>query len=255
MSQSRRLSRLFADDGRSLIVAFDHGASGANHAGMLDQAKTIREVIAAGADAILTTVGVALNHESLIERIGLVLNLDGLVDDPEYAVRDAIRLGADVGKVVCTPWSSDKPNSVAEVRRLNTVCRSWGLPLMVETIPVSFQATDQHTPDKIGRAAKIGEELGAAILKIHYTGEIASFRDVLRPLVTPVIVLGGPPRPDPRSTLADVAGAMEGGARGIAIGRNIWAHEHPGRMVAALRRIIHDGATIDEAARELDKPG
>ncbi len=79
---NRRASRIYASDGRSLIVAFDHGAGGANFAGMADQAKTIREVTAAGADAILTTVGVARNHAALIERLGLVLSLDGLIDDP-----------------------------------------------------------------------------------------------------------------------------------------------------------------------------
>lgn len=251
MSNDRRVSRIFARDGKALVFAFDHGGGGANYAGMADQAKTIREVVAAGADAILTTVGVAQKHASLIERIGLVLSLDGLIGDPEYAVLDALRLGADVGKVICTPWSKDNPTSIEEVRRLQTVCRLWGLPLMVETIPVSFQATDQHTPEKIGQAAKIGEELGADIIKTYYTGDVVSFREVMRPLVTPVVVLGGPARPDPRPTLAEVAGAIAGGARGIAVGRNIWAYEHPGRMVAALARIIHDGATAEEAALEL----
>ena len=248
---NRHVSRIFAKDGRSLIVAFDHGAGGANFAGMADQAKTIREVTAAGADAILTTVGVARNHAALIERLGLVLSLDGLVDDPEYAVIDAVKLGADVGKVICTPWSKESPRSVSECRRLATVCHAWGFPLMVETIPVAFQATDEHTPDKIGRAAKIGEELGADVLKIHYMGDVETFKQAIKPLVVPIVVLGGPARDDPRLTLADVAGAMSAGAVGIAIGRNIWAYKNPGRMVAALASILHGGASADEAVREL----
>jgi DhnA family fructose-bisphosphate aldolase class Ia len=254
MNPNRRLSRIFAPDGRSLVLAFDHGGGGANFAGMADQAKTIREAVAGGADAILTTVGVARNHERLIDRIGLVLSLDGLLDDPEYGVRDAVRLGADVGKVICTPWSKERPANVAEVRRLATACRAWGLPLMIETIPVSFQATEEHTAEKIGRAAKIGEEIGADILKIQYPGEVGPFRQATKPLSVPVVVLGGPPRSDPRAVLADVAGAMEAGAVGIAIGRNIWGHENPGRMVAALASIIHHGASVDEAYRELTAP-
>jgi class I fructose-bisphosphate aldolase/fructose-bisphosphate aldolase/2-amino-3,7-dideoxy-D-threo-hept-6-ulosonate synthase len=248
---NRRLSRIFARDGKTLVLAYDHGAGGANFAGMADQAKTIRECVAAGADAILTTVGVARNHGPLIERVGLVLSLDGLIDDPEYAVLDAIRLGADAGKVICTPWSKDNPRSIAENRRLATVCREWGLPLMVETIPVSFQATEEHTPEKVGRAAKIGEELGADVLKIHFTGDVASFRQAIKPLVVPVVVLGGPMRPDPRSTLADVADAMASGGAGVAIGRNIWGYERPERMVAALAAIVHGGASVEQAAREL----
>ena len=251
MSNSRRLSRIFASDGKSLVLAFDHGAGGANFAGMADQAKTLRESVAAGADAVLTTVGVARNHGAVIDRIGLVLSLDRLTGDPEFAVIEAVRLGADAGKVICTPWSKENPDSISDTRRLASVCHDWGLPLMVETIPVSFQATDQHTPEKIGQAAKIGEEIGADVLKIHYTGDLASFKQAIKPLALPVVVLGGPSRPDPRSTLADVVGAMESGAVGVAIGRNIWGYERPARMVAALASIIHGGASADQAAREL----
>lgn len=248
---NRRMSRIFANDGKSLILAFDHGAGGANYAGMADPGKTLRECVAAGADAVLTTVGMARKFESLLERVGLVLSLDGLIGDPEYAVADAVRMGADMGKVILFPWSKERPDSPREVRRLGSICRDWGLPLMVEPIPVSFQATDQHTPENIGKAAKMGEELGADLLKIQYTGEVASFQQVMKPLYSPVVVLGGPKRPDQRSTLADVAGAMECGALGVAIGRNIWGYESPARMVAALCRIIHDGASVDEALREL----
>lgn len=250
----RRLARVFAPDGKTLIVAFDHGAGGANYAGMADPARTLREVVAAGADAVLTTVGVVRHHGHLIERVGLILNLDRLVGSPEYAVEDALRLGADMGKFVCTPWSPDNPTSVHEARRLSAICRAWGLPLMVETIPVSFQAVEHHTPEKIGQAAKIGEELGADVIKMHYTGSLETFRQAIRPLSVPVVILGGPARGDTRSVLEEVAGAMAAGARGVAIGRNIWAHEHPGRMVAALGAIIHGGATVDEAMRELERP-
>jgi len=248
---NRRMSRIFANDGKSLILAFDHGATGANYAGMADPGKTLRECLAAGANAVLTTVGIARQFDSLLQRTGLILSLDGLIGEPEYAVADAVRLGADMGKVILFPWSKDTPDSPREVRRLATICREWGLPLMVEPIPVSFQATDQHTPENIGKAAKMAEELGADLLKIQYTGEVSSFREVMRPLYSPVVVLGGPKRADQRSTLADVAGAMESGALGVAIGRNIWGHESPARMVAALCRIIHDGASADEALREL----
>jgi DhnA family fructose-bisphosphate aldolase class Ia len=94
-------------------------------------------------------------------------------------------------------------------------------------------------------------EMGGDLLKIQYTGDQASFRQIMAPLFRPVIVLGGPNRGDIRAVFADVRGAIDEGAVGIAIGRNIWAHESPAKVVAAMGAIIHGGASADEAMREL----
>ena len=247
----RRMGRLFAADGRSLTLAFDHGNWGANHAGMADPARTLADAVAAGADAVLTTVGQALRFGKIINRIGLVINLDGLVDDPTYAVEQALSLGADMGKVISYPWSRDDPTSVERAARLSAICRAHHLPLMIETIPVGFEHAAEHSPEKICQAARQGAEIGADLLKIQYTGDVASFRRVLAPLFVPAIVLGGPSRPSIRDVLADVHGAMEAGAVGIAIGRNIWAHPTPGKVIAAMAVVIHGNGTVEEAMREL----
>ena len=92
---------------------------------------------------------------------------------------------------------------------------------------------------------------GADLLKIHYTGDAAGFRQILSTLFVPVVILGGPARGDLRGVLADVQGALEAGARGVAIGRNIWAHPTPARVIAAMSVIIHGNGTVNEAMREL----
>ena len=59
LGSPRRTARITAEDGRSLIVAFDHGIGGANYAGMASPGRTLDDVISAGADAVLTTIGMA----------------------------------------------------------------------------------------------------------------------------------------------------------------------------------------------------
>ena len=248
----RRMARLFAADGHSLILAFDHGAGGATYGGMADPARTLSEAVAAGVDTVLTTVGQALRFGPIIERVGLVVNMDRIVGDPTYAVREALTIGADMGKVICTPWSAANPASVNQVTQLSAICRTHHLPLMVETIPVGFEATSEHTPEKIGQAARMGAELGADLLKLHYTGDVESFRGILAALFVPAVILGGPARDSIRDVLADVQGAIAAGARGVAIGRNIWAHPTPARVIAAMATIIHANATVDQAMRELE---
>ncbi len=247
----RRMSRMFAADGKSLTLAFDHGNWGANTQGMADPAATLREAVAAGIDAVLTTVGQAMNFGDVISRIGLAVNMDDLVDDPTYAVDQAMAIGADMGKVIAYPGSETDAHSVQKAHRLSAICRSRSFPLMIEPIPHSFESKGHHTEEKIGMAARQAAEVGADLLKIQYTGDVETFRRVLAPLFRPAIVLGGPNRGDIRAVLTDVHGALACGAVGIAIGRNIWAHEHPAKVIAAMAVLIHGNGTVDEAMREL----
>jgi DhnA family fructose-bisphosphate aldolase class Ia len=247
----RRVARLFAKDGRSLVMAFDHGRWGANFAGMADPARTLSETIAAGADAVLTSVGQALRFGDILSRAGLVINMDDVHGDPTPAVRQALELGADMGKVMSFPYLADQPDSVDRAARLSSICCNHHLPLMIETVPGGFDGKEHHTPEKIGVAARQGAEIGADLLKIQYSGSVESFRQILAPLFVPVIVLGGAPRENVREVLTDVHGAMEAGAVGIAIGRNIWAHPTPAKMVAAMASIIHGGADVAAALKEL----
>lgn len=251
LGAQRRTSRITAPDGRSLIVAFDHGTWGANYGGMTHPGETIADVITAGADAILTTVGIAAEYASLLERVGLVLNIDLCAGNEEAAVREAMLIGVDMAKFIVTPWNPAVPDSVARTRHVAAVCHAQGLPLMIEPIPVSFEAKEAHTPERIGQAAKIACEIGADVVKMQYSGDAQSFRQIIETLYRPVVVLGGPQRNDDLGLLEGIRAAMEAGAIGIAIGRNIWAHERPAHMVSALAAIIHGGASVTEARREL----
>jgi DhnA family fructose-bisphosphate aldolase class Ia len=249
---TRRTERITASDGRSLVVAFDHGLGGSNHAGMAYPGQTLDEVIAAGADAILTTVGLVRQYGAKLTRVGIVVNLDLCSGHEETAVREATLLGVEMGKFIFTPWNAETPDSLARTRHLVAVCHEWGLPLMVEPIPVSFEEKSAHTPENIGKAAKMACEVGADVVKMQYSGDPEGFRQIMSTLYRPVVILGGPGRNDARGVLQDIRHAMDAGAIGIAVGRNIWEHERPAHMVAALAAIIHEDAPVDVAMRQLE---
>jgi DhnA family fructose-bisphosphate aldolase class Ia len=61
------------------------------------------------------------------------------------------------------------------------------------------------------------------------------------------VVLGGDKVGDDRAVLVSVAEALEAGAAGVAIGRNIWQHADPAGMTRALAALVHGAATVDEA--------
>src|SRR5207248_2939661 len=126
--------------------------------------------------------------------------------------------------------------------------------LLAEPIPVSFQETSAHTVENVARAARIGAEAGADFVKVHFVGTPEEYRAVTDGCYVPLLVLGGAPSGDARSALQMAADALSAGARGVVFGRHVITHERPDRMVAALAELVHGGATVDAAAKQLNPP-
>jgi DhnA family fructose-bisphosphate aldolase class Ia len=66
------------------------------------------------------------------------------------------------------------------------------------------------------------------------------------------VILGGAKRGDERDMLADIKAAVDAGATGVAIGRNIFQADDPAAMTAAVAAVLHQGASVDEAMGLLD---
>jgi DhnA family fructose-bisphosphate aldolase class Ia len=92
----------------------------------------------------------------------------------------------------------------------------------------------------------VGAELGADVVKVSYTGSMESFRKVVEGCPVPVLIAGGPKMGSDLAILKMVKGAMEAGAAGISIGRNVFQHGSPARIVKALGMIVHNKATVEE---------
>ena len=69
----RRTARIFGSDGKSVVLAFDHGMGGARHAGMKNPGQTLRDCIAAGSDAVLITPGLARQYGDDLTGVGVVM--------------------------------------------------------------------------------------------------------------------------------------------------------------------------------------
>jgi class I fructose-bisphosphate aldolase/fructose-bisphosphate aldolase/2-amino-3,7-dideoxy-D-threo-hept-6-ulosonate synthase len=248
----RRLHHIFARDGRAVVVAMDGGRGGPTP-GVERAAEAVAKVVAGGADAIMTTIGMAGAVADVLGGTGLILALDSEGAIADYGVEQALRFGADAVELKVFPGSPEE-SKLADLRRLAARCAQWGMPLLAEPIPVSFQDTSAHTVDNVANAARIGAEAGADFVKVHYVGPIEAYRRVVECCYVPVLILGGAAKGDPRDALQMAADALEAGARGIVFGRNIVTHPRPDRMAAALGEIIHGGATVDAAVRSLNVP-
>jgi DhnA family fructose-bisphosphate aldolase class Ia len=249
----RRMHHLFAADGKAVMVAMDHSRMG-NAKGLEDMNAAVARVISGGADAILCSPGTARAAAGALGRAGVIMALDSEGSSADWGVDFAVRYGADAVELKVFPGNPTE-TKLLELRRLAAKCFEWGMPLLAEPIPVSFQATAEHTVENVGKAARIGAEAGADLVKVHYVGTPSEYKQgVTDQCYVPVVVLGGSPTGNPRDALQMAADAMAGGARGVVFGRNVIQHERPDRMVAALAQLIHGDSTVDQAAKELNPP-
>jgi len=246
MTVIRRLSHIFRTDGRALIVAFDHGMLDGPAKGMENPARTLARIVAGGADAILTTVGIATRFANDIASLGLILRLDGggtklgNMDGPGaqfYTVEDALRLGADAVAVSAFPGSPKEEATLETLARVVGAAHAWGLPVMAEMVPGGFDSGPEfRTADSIAIAARVAAELGADWVKIPYTED---FDRVTSSCYVPVVILGGAKKGGEDAMLETIKASLSAGGAGVAIGRNIFQADDPAAMTAAVAALLH----------------
>ncbi len=259
MSTTRRLNRIFQPDGRALIVAFDHGMIDGPAKGMEQPGRALKKIVQGGADAILTTYGMATRFAKEIAPLGLILRLDGggtrlgAMDGPGaqfYAVEDALRLGADAVAVSAFPGSPKEEATLETLARVVGDAHAWGLPVMGEMVPGGFDSGPEfRSAQSIAIAARVAAELGADWVKIPYASD---FEQVTSGCYVPAVILGGAKKGSERAMLETIKAALKAGSVGVAIGRNIFQAKDPAAMTAAVAAILHRDASVDEAMTLLD---
>ena len=119
-------------------------------------------------------------------------------------------------------------------------------------IYVSEAPSAPVVPDTaLAHAARLAAELGADIIKLPSPENDRILAEITRGLPVPVVVAGGSRVPDTRVFLERVEKAMGAGARGVAVGRNIFQHERPEALMKSVAMIVHRGISAGRAWEEL----
>ncbi len=253
----RRMYRLFREDGRSLVVAMDHGSGLDVYPALIAPATVLEAVISGGADAVLTTPGIAREYFHILKSVGVILRVDGgssqlaksesLECNLLYSVEDALRLGADAVACMGFPGTALEAQTLGNLATLARQCLDWEVPLMAEMLPGGLMSSDLKTAENVRLAARIGVELGADFIKTEYVGPEESFQTVVEHCYRPILILGGSKTSDEQALFSTVRSCLDIGAAGVVMGRNVWGHPRPEAMVKALAAMIHNNASVTEA--------
>ena len=127
------------------------------------------------------------------------------------------------------------------------------MPLLAMMYARGPKIKNQYDPAMVKHAARVGAELGADIVKVPYTGTPETFRDVAEGCFVPVVIAGGEKMDTDEDILEMVKGATDAGGAGVSIGRNVFQHRDPSKIVRAISRIVHGGASVEEALKILEE--
>ncbi len=251
-----RLERIInRKSGNTVIVPLDHGVSMGPIKGIVDLRKTINEVAEGGANAVVVHKGVVgFGHRGYGKDVGLIVHLSAstrLAPDPNEkvlvaTVEEAIKLGADAVSVHINVGSNTEAEQLMKLGKISRDCREWGMPLLAMMYPRG-NGINQFDEKAVSLAVRVGAELGADIVKTNFTGSVDTFKKVVDGSPVPVVVAGGEKMESIEDILRMVDMAMEAGASGVAIGRNIFQAENPRKMTEAIAMIVHENASWNEA--------
>jgi len=252
-----RLERIInRDSGRTVIVPMDHGVTVGPIAGLEDMRTTISRVVAGGANAILMHKGIVrAGHRGRGKDVGLIIHLSGgttLSPDPNAkelvcTVDEAIKLGADAVSVHINLGAETDKEMLRQLGHVAERCLEWQIPLVAMMYTRGPKIKDEYDVANVKHAARVGAELGADIVKVSYTGSTETFSEVVRGCPVPVVIAGGAKMDTDEDIFKMVDDALKAGAAGVSIGRNAFQHKNPEKMVQALSKMVHNGASVENA--------
>lgn len=256
-----RLERIInRNTGKSVIVPMDHGVSVGPIDGLKDMKSAVQHVSEGGANAIVEHKGlVKEGHRQEGNDIGLIIHLSGstsLSTTPHSktlvcSVEEAIKLGADGISIHVNLGDNEEKQMLNDFGRVSYDARTWGMPLLAMIYPRGPKIKNEYDVEVIKHAARVGYEMGADIVKVSYTGSVESFEHVVAGCPIPIVIAGGEKMESDREILEMVSGSIIAGGAGVSIGRNVFQHKNPKKMVQAIASIVHERRSVEEALKIL----
>jgi putative autoinducer-2 (AI-2) aldolase len=240
-----RLARIFRPtSGRTVMLAVDHGYFQGPTSGLERIDLNIAPLVGS-IDALFCTRGMLRSSIPSSMLAPVVLRASGgpsilrELSDEEIAMDldDAVRLNAAGVGVQVFIGGPNETRTVHNMTRLVDRGISLGMPVMGVTAVGRDLARDARY---LGLATRICAELGAQVVKTYYCDE--GFEKVTAGCPVPIVMAGGKKLPE-LEALTMAYQAVDQGAAGVDMGRNIFQTEAPSAMLAAINGVVHDGLT------------
>jgi putative autoinducer-2 (AI-2) aldolase len=237
-----RLAKIFnPQSGRTVMLAFDHGYFLGPTSG-LERVDLSIVPLTPYADTLMCTRGILRSCIPPSYTGGIVVRASGgpsilkELSDEEIAmgIDEAIRLNAAAMAVQVFIGGTYETKSIYNMTRLVDMGNRYG----IATLGVTAVGKEMVRDAKYMRlATRMCAELGATYIKTYYVEE--GFDTVTAACPVPIVIAGGKQIPEP-DALKLAYNAVQAGAAGVDMGRNIFQAEHPVAMIQAVRKVVHE---------------
>ncbi len=248
---SNRMSRMIKPaTGRTVMLACDHGYfMGPTH--NLEKPGKTLEPLVPYADTIAVTRGVLRNSVDPSWDVPILLRVSGgasvlkedLSDEEITAsMKDAVRLNVAAVALSVFVGTNHEKQSLVNLSKLVDDGQEYGMPVMA--ITAVGKELEKRDAKYLALACRVSAEIGVQIVKTYYC---ENFSKVVDGTPVPLVVAGGPKLNTEADVFNLVRNAIDAGAVGVDMGRNIWQNPHPVAVIRAIRALVHDNATVKEA--------
>ncbi len=253
-----RLSRIIRPtDGRTVMLAADHGYFLGPTSKLEIPRKTL-EPLLPYADALMVTRGVVRTSIDPGATVPIVLRVSGgasvLNEDLSNekvttSMEEAVRLNASAVALSIFVGAPHEHDSLVNLGKLVDEGEAVGMPVLAVT--AVGKELEKRDARYLGLACRIAAEFGAHFVKTYYCEDFAKVADACP---VPLVVAGGPKLETELDALELAHDAIQDGARGVDMGRNIWQSANPVGMIRGIRAVVHERATPKEALELVKGP-
>jgi putative autoinducer-2 (AI-2) aldolase len=246
-----RLSQLIQSDGHCFFLPIDHGYFQGPTNSLEKPGETIKPLLP-HCDALFVTRGVLrssvdpTNSKPIILRVSggtSMVGKDLANEGITTSIQDLLRLNAAAVGISIFVGTDYEHQTLLNLAKLVNECEDYGIPVMAVT--AVGKEVGQKDARYLALSCRIAAELGAKVVKTYWCEK--DFDKVIDGCPVPVVMAGGPKCETEREVFEFVYDGMQKGAIGINLGRNVWQNPHPVAVAKALRAIVHENATPDEA--------
>ncbi len=245
-----RISKIInPKDGHTVMLAVDHGYFMGPTTG-LENIKTMTEPLIKYADTLMLTRGALRNYIDPETKIPIVLRVSGgtsilnennlLHEGIIVDIEDAIRLNVSGVAFSILVGQSFERDTIIGMTKYIDECERYGIPVLAVTAVGKGLGKDAKY---LSLASRMAAELGAHIVKTYYCKD---FEKVIETCPVPIVIAGGKKIPE-QEALQMAYDALQAGAIGVDMGRNVFQSNDPVGMIKAVNTIVHNRFTPKEA--------
>jgi putative autoinducer-2 (AI-2) aldolase len=245
-----RISKIInPKDGHTVMLAVDHGYFMGPTTG-LENIKIMTDPLIKYADTLMLTRGALRNYIDPETKIPIVLRVSGgtsilnennlLHEGIIVDIEDAIRLNVSGVAFSILVGQSFERDTILGMTKYIDECERYGIPVLAVTAVGKGLGKDAKY---LSLASRMAAELGAHIVKTYYCKD---FEKVVETCPVPIVIAGGKKIPE-QEALQMAYDALQAGAIGVDMGRNVFQSSDPVGMIKAVNAIVHNKYQPKEA--------